>query len=288
MGQQPLQIEKLCDRMLYMKANTKLSVNRPLPRRVLTLRKFREDTKMKVKKTNGFMVMFGSIFLIVGLITILSGIGMFVSFLSFKSTAVETQAVITDIETSKTRSNGKTNISHTVFIAYTFEGMQYDNMLGYYSSGMREGQAIKIYVDPESPTNIRSNSLMAEILMIVVGLPFTILGMGFVVSTVRKAKVKKKLVRDGEKMIGFITGVVLDRSLRINGKHPYKAEVEVIDPMTGEKYLYSSEGILQDITWLTGESVTVYVDAADKSRYYVDIVAAMENTAATNRIHDYR
>lgn len=274
--------------MLYMKANTKLSVNRPLPRRVLTLRKFREDTKMKVKKTNGFMVMFGSIFLIVGLITILSGIGMFVSFLSFKSTAVETQAVITDIETSKTRSNGKTNISHTVFIAYTFEGMQYDNMLGYYSSGMREGQAIKIYVDPESPTNIRSNSLMAEILMIVVGLPFTILGMGFVVSTVRKAKVKKKLVRDGEKMIGFITGVVLDRSLRINGKHPYKAEVEVIDPMTGEKYLYSSEGILQDITWLTGESVTVYVDAADKSRYYVDIVAAMENTAATNRIHDYR
>lgn len=274
--------------MLYMKANTKLSENRPLSGRVLTLRKSREDTKMKVKKTNGFMVMLGSIFLIVGLITMLSGIGMFVSFLSFKSTAVETQAVITDIETAKTRNNGKTNISHTVFIAYTFEGMQYDNMLGYYSSGMREGQEIKIYVDPESPTNIRSNSLMAEILMIVMGLPFTILGMGFVVSTVRKAAAKKKLMRDGEKMIGFITGVVLDRSLQINGKHPYKAEVEVIDPMTGEKYLYSSEGILQNITWLTGESVTVYVDAADKSRYYVDIVAAMENTAATNRIHDYR
>lgn len=234
------------------------------------------------------MVMFGSIFLIVGLITILSGVGMFVSFLSFKSTAVETQAVITDIETVKTRNNGKTKISYSVFIEYTFEGMQYDNMLGYYSSGMHKGQVVKIYVDPESPNNIRSNSLLAEILMIVLGLPFTILGMCFVVSSIRKAATKKRLLRDGEQMIGTITYVALDKSVRINGKHPYKAEVEVIDPMTGEKYLYSSEGIMQDITWLTGESVTVYVDAADRSCYYVDIIATIETSTAKNRIYDYR
>lgn len=243
---------------------------------------------MKVKKTNNFMVMFGSIFLIVGLITILSGVGMFVSFLSFKSTAVETQAVITDIETVKTRNNGKTKISYSVFIEYTFEGMQYDNMLGYYSSGMHKGQVVKIYVDPESPNNIRSNSLLAEILMIVLGLPFTIFGMCFVVSSIRKAATKKRLLCDGEQMIGTITYVALDKSVRINGRYPYKAEVEVIDPMTGEKYLYSSEGIMQDITWLTGESVTVYVDAADRSCYYVDIVAAIETSTAKNRIYDYR
>lgn len=243
---------------------------------------------MKVKNTNNFMVMFGSIFLIVGLITVLSGIGMFVSFLSFKSTAAETQAVITDIETIKTRNNGKTKISYSVFIEYTFEGVQYDNMLGYYSSGMHKGQVVKIYVDPESPTNIRSNSLLAEILMIVMGLPFAIVGMCFVISSIRKTATKKRLLLEGEQMSGTITLVAMDRSLRINGKHPYKAEVEVIDPMTGEKYLYSSEGIMQDITWLTGESVTVYVDAADRSRYYVDIVAAMETSTSGSRIHDYR
>lgn len=95
---------------------------------------------------------------------------------------------------------------------------------------------------------------------------------------------KKKLIETGARAEAVITAVDIDQSTRINHRHPYKAQCEVTDSATGEVYLYSSEGVMEDIRYLTGSKVTVYYDPYDRSKYYVDLDSAGGNA----QIHDFR
>lgn len=243
---------------------------------------------MKIKHTGISFIIFGAVFLSVGLLTIGIGIGMFASYQSFKRTAVETDAIITDIDVYRRSSGGESKTSRIVWIRYGFDGEEYENTLGYYSSGMRKGDSVKIYVNPDNPSDIKANSILAEIILILMGLPFSAVGGGFIISSVKKSILKKSLLTDGEQMSGIITNVYPDTSIKINGRNPFKADCKVVDPYSGETYLYSSEGVMNDISCLVGASVTVYVDRGDRSRYYVDIESAAADCAAENKIYDYR
>ncbi|MDE6600448.1 MAG: hypothetical protein K2K34_10270, partial [Oscillospiraceae bacterium] len=55
--------------------------------------------------------------------------------------------------------------------------------------------------------------------------------------------------------------------------HPYRADCEVFDPNSGERYLYRSENTMEDISDLVGTSVVVYADRDNRKKYYVDIAS---------------
>ena len=126
------------------------------------------------------------------------------------------------------------------------------------------------------------------VILCIMGLIFGAIGGGIFFANVAAGGKRKKLMENGDRVSGTITDVITVTNVRINGRHPYKAEVEVIDPYTGEKYLYSSKQVINDITYMVGSAVDVYVDPNDKSKYYVDLdsVAADEYSDVT--VHDFR
>ena len=103
-----------------------------------------------------------------------------------------------------------------------------------------------------------------------------------------KAVRRKKLIENGEQLTGVITAIRMNMRVTINGIHPYRAECEVIDPYSGERYLYSSDDTIEDISALMGMSVTVYTDPNDRKKYYMDISSLTNRYNYDENVHDYR
>lgn len=120
------------------------------------------------------------------------------------------------------------------------------------------------------------------------GALFTILGTAFLLWVILKTVRRKKLIENGEQLTGVITAVRLNMNVTVNGVHPYRAECEVVDPYSGERYLYSSDNTIEDISAFMGMSVTVYADPNDRKKYYVDIASLTNRYSYDDKVHDYR
>lgn len=133
-----------------------------------------------------------------------------------------------------------------------------------------------------------SSDNVDKLVLLGSGALFTILGAAFLLSVILKAVRKKRLIANGDQLTGTIVAVNLNMSVTVNGYHPYRADCEVFDPISGERYLYRSENTMEDISGLVGMSVTVYADPNNRKKYYVDVASLADSYRSENQIHDYR
>ncbi len=244
----------------------------------------------KRRSATGSTLGAGIIFMLFGLVFFCICLGTINDTKKFAETAQETTALITDVQKERVRRNGKYRTSYDVYVQYEVDGVTYNQELNGGSSGMREGQTLVVYYNPENPRDVRKSKSAGMLgFAMVLSLVFVAAGVGIGVVPAVKSSKRKKLRVTGEQATGLITSVIIDRSIRINKRHPYKAQCEVIDPLTEEKYLYSSESYMEDIRHLQGQQVTVYYDPDDRSKYYVDLDSVddyqVDNGPA---VHDFR
>ena len=237
---------------------------------------------------NTIFAIIGSIFFVIGLVLSVVGAFRYNDFNEFMETAETTQATITEIEEDVYYRKGRRRIRHYAWASYTIDGNYYNKKLDHYSSTMYVGARIWVYYDPDNPSDVRTGSRVSEIVLFGMGGGFVIIGGVFLIIVIFKKNKVKNLKLNGEQFTGTIKNVVQNRHVRINGRHPFKAEVEMKNPFDGETYLYSSDNISDDISQFIGSQVTVYVDKNKKSRYYVDIDELLSNYYEQNKIHDFR
>lgn len=104
------------------------------------------------------------------------------------------------------------------------------------------------------------------------------IGFGFLRHIQKRDQLRESLVSNGYSITAEVTETQCVYSVRINGRHPYR----VLCRSCGESRprTFRSEMYLKDPGLLPGDSVTVYFDPQDDTRYYVDV----EN-AAFSLIH---
>lgn len=243
---------------------------------------------MKTKDTTSFLIIFGAIFFAAGMMFALAGIMHMISLNEFKERAEAVEAEITYIDHSRSTRSRHTSAHTDVFVSYTVDGQEYERDLNYYTAGMHVGDTIEIYVDPENPSHIEADAVFGDVIFMIVGGIFAFIGGCFVVMNIKKKVQGKRLLVNGEQLSAVITSVYRNNNIKINGRHPYKMECEYTDPYSGEKYLFSSDNVMSDISGLEGYTVTVYADRDDRSKYYIDVNELTERYNEENKIHDYR
>ncbi len=205
---------------------------------------------------------------------------------NFKKDAEATTGYITEIDSY--RSNGETH--HRVYIEYRVDGKSYSDSLNYWDATMHEGMAIDVYYLPDNPEQIITESASSNTLIMVVGGIFFGLGALLLFADIKHNISVRKLVSEGRVCNGVIVDVIMDTSQSSNGVHPYQAKCQVINGMTGESEYYYSESYNQDMSYLIGRSVTVYVDRLDGKKGVVDLESAFAeyNNSDSQKVFDYR
>lgn len=120
------------------------------------------------------------IFAVIGAALIITGSVLLARAESFKKNAVETEATITKIE-SYEDSDGDTQ--YNVLVEFYVDDTKLEGSLGYHASGMKKGQTIQIFYNPDDPHDFKSASedLWMFVVFIVAGIPFAIVSFSTVI-----------------------------------------------------------------------------------------------------------
>ncbi len=115
------------------------------------------------------------IFAIIGVALIAAGIICLAKSENFKKTAVETEATITEIEIYED-SDGDTQ--YNVLVEFRADDEKIEGSLGYHVSGMKKGQTVQIFYNPNDPHDFKSASedIWIFAVLIVLGVPFLLFG----------------------------------------------------------------------------------------------------------------
>ena len=249
--------------------------------------------KNKFKKAPSISFLMGIIYAVIGIIFLAVGIIVSVHNKEFFKNSKQTDAVISKIDKDYYRaSDGERRTQHNVWVKYEVNGIQYEQLLDYYDSDMSEGDIVTVNYSPDDPSEIKTDaaSKVLDHVIIPLGGAFVLLGLILMLKKLLSDQKRKRLIRLGECINGIITNVEINKFVTVNNRHPYRAECEVIDPYSGERLICRSDNITNDISFLIGREVTVYIDRKNKKNYFVDIYELIERFSSGENIcdHEYR
>jgi len=110
----------------------------------------------------------------------------------------------------------------------------------------------------------------------IVGGVFFVIGQVFLARIRKKNRMRDELLTMGHCVMAKVVGVEQNRTVSINGRHPYRVRCRYEAP-DGTVHAFCSWDIKYDPTGLfLRDTVDVYVDRYDMDRYYVDLERSLQ------------
>lgn len=211
---------------------------------------------MKKSKIHLVFLVFGILFLAVGVFSLIRGIDS-------KTGTASADAEIVDISPSSGEDD-----SVYVKVSFTVDGVEYSGNLDTYVTGMKVGQIVPIRYKITDPNNFfyAKFTFLPTIICFLVGISFV---SGSVVIIVIRAKTSAKfkaLKKDGYKSYAKIVGVTVQNNVRVLEKNPVTITCSDDFGKTFVQKFLSSRGY----NYTIGDQITVYVDKVNPDNYYVD------------------
>lgn len=160
-------------------------------------------------------------------------------------------------------------------IAYTLDGEEYTAYMSISSSiHWPVGSPYRIMADPENPGHATDYFL---VLMggIFGAMAVLLLAVGFIVWSLmgRGARRREELLQYGLRTTAVITELKQNRSVQVNGRHPWVATATCRHPSSHEEMTLKSH-MLWKPSIAEGDTVAVAFDPMDERRYAMDIPEA--------------
>lgn len=100
------------------------------------------------------------------------------------------------------------------------------------------------------------------------GLIFLIIGGCMLLFLRRQKHLREELERYGMRVTGMVSDIVVDRTYRVNGRHPLRYLIAVRNPITGEEQLLRS-GPVWETTLSPGDGIDILFDPQDEKKHIV-------------------
>jgi hypothetical protein len=214
----------------------------------------------------------GLLFALVGAFFIVAGLIIITNEMSFKSNGIESVARITDIKTYRSGDD----VNYRVYVMYTVNNQVYKQTLNYWDATMTVDKEIKIFYNPNNPSEIIANnaSYFALIVPILGGIAF-VFGMLMIIHDIKAKNTKLELLKNGEYINAEIEEVIYNTSVTFNRISPFFITCKWKNPDDGNIYLFKSENI-----WYNPEdtikqrnitTLPVYINRENLKKYFVSL-----------------
>lgn len=195
----------------------------------------------------------------------------------FKKTALSTTATITDIQRRRTGSKKHRKTSYTVYIKYTVDDTEYENILGYYVKGMYEGQTVDILYDPANPSHHESQPYVPAAIEGILAVVLLLLGAASLRSEIYKYFYINQLIAEDSYVI-CDQWQDLRSNTSVNNVRYHYTECTYTDER-GVTYTFGSDIYHPNKQpFVPGDRVKVYVDLQKPTKYYVSYEKVQDET----------
>jgi hypothetical protein len=101
---------------------------------------------------------------------------------------------------------------------------------------------------------------------------FFVIGAGLIVVQAKTRQTDERLREEGMPITTAFQSVEFNSSLEVNGRHPFKVVTQWQDPATSRVRVFESHNLWFDpAQFIKPKEITVYVDRANPSKYYMDL-----------------
>ncbi|MBL7250516.1 DUF3592 domain-containing protein [Alloalcanivorax marinus] len=214
--------------------------------------------------------------LLFGVLTLAGSGASAVSTSRFLETAVTTSGVVTDL-VPKRDSDGDVLYSPKVhFRDRDGRSVVFVPNMSSRPPAYSVGEGVEVLYAPGDSGDARIRSFFSlwglSLIAGVVGLILTVVGTGLLLWPRWKARKVAWLRKNGQKVAAEPVEVVLDHSLQVNGRHPYRIVCQWSDPVSGETHVFRSDALWADPSPALGsQPLTVWVAPDNPRRYHVDL-----------------
>ena len=212
----------------------------------------------------------------------LVGIGMLAgAFYLYGSTrdflAEAATADATVVELARSRSSDSTTYKPVVqFTSRDGQAIEFISSTGSNPPSYSRGEKVEVLYRPDDPQDARINgffSLWGGALIVAgLGVVFFLVGGGLLLAAVVKRRNNAYLKHNGTRIVTDYTGVELNTSLRVNGRHPYRVLSQWQNPSTSEIHVFESDNLWFDPEdYIKSDKITVLIDRNNPKKYFVDL-----------------
>lgn len=219
------------------------------------------------------------LFTAIGLIFFIISFTMYQSNTAFLKNAVKTQGEVIEIIRSKTKkSNGEVSISTYPVVSFKDKVgkiITFTSSTGSSSSNYFVKQKIEVVYSPDNPEQAKINDFSSLwtgiVIFVILGALFFIFGLSIFIFMYSKAKTKKHLLSNGEKIETEFIKVDVNQFISVNNKNPYVIFTQWLNPKTSEIHIFKSDDIWFDPTnYINDNKIVVLMDKDNPKKYHVD------------------
>jgi hypothetical protein len=220
------------------------------------------------------MRVFATVFMVVGVGLLAGAFYAYQQVRQFVQTAVTANGVVT-ANVRAHHHRGDNFYPRIRFRTTDGQDVSFVSNVGTRPAMYRVGEPVTVIYDAHDPyhASIRSVFSVWLLPMILATLGVLFSSVGGITAAVMIAGARKNawLERNGLRIQAQLTNVVLNRSVRVNGEHPYRILCQWLDPMTNQVRVFESANIWFDpAAYITAKTLDVLIDRDRPNRYMVD------------------
>ena len=223
-----------------------------------------------MKKFRGFVY----VFLGVGILLLFLALALWNKTRGFIARAATAHGTVTELIEVRDSDGGSSTFKPVVkFVAPTGEEVSFTSSHSSRPPAYDVGEAVEVLFLPGDARIKDFGSLwMGPLILGGLGAAFAAIGLSIL--AVGRANTRKAvyLMAYGNAIQTDVQGVVLDTSLTVNGRHPWRITSQWLDPASNKMRVFDSANVWFDPTkFVTSRQVTVLLDPKDPKRYHMDI-----------------
>lgn len=215
------------------------------------------------------------VFAVIGLGLFIGGMFAYRHTRHFVDTAISAQGVVTANVRSQSTAGRTTFHPRVRFRTADGQEISFISSIGTRPPVYRVNDPVRVLYDPQDPYHASIQSLMnlwiLPIILCGLGIFFGSAGVVAAVLQIVGARRKAWLQQNGRRILAQFTRVELNKSVRVNGLHPYIMVCQWLDPASNRMQVFKSANIWFDpSSYISAKTLEVLVDPDNSHRYLVD------------------
>ncbi|WP_206196659.1 DUF3592 domain-containing protein [Zooshikella ganghwensis] len=215
------------------------------------------------------------LFLLIGLAMLVGAFFAYQNTQSFVAEAIKADGVVVDMVSSRSSDS----ITYRPVIEFkTKEGdlVEFTSSTGSNPPSYSRGETVDVLYQESMPGNAKINSFFSlwglAVIVGGMGAVFFLIGFLIILFGSLKNRKRKYLLERGMPVKAMFQSVEVNRSVSVNGRHPYQIYAQWKNTVTNELHLFKSENIwFNPSDHISQEEITVFIEKDNPKKYYVDI-----------------
>ncbi|MGI9334629.1 MAG: DUF3592 domain-containing protein [Gammaproteobacteria bacterium] len=217
------------------------------------------------------------LFSAIGLALLVGAFYWYKSTQDFLANAIVAEGTV--LELIRSRSSDSSSYTYAPVVQFRTESGSLHEFTSSTSSNPPSyavGESVGVLYEASAPESARINSFFSlwggPTIAGGLGAVFFTIGASIVLAGRLKGSKIQHLKVNGTPIKTTFQGVEINRSLRVNGRSPYRIVTQWKNPSTSELHLFESENIWFDPSdHINVDEITVLIERHNPKKYYVDI-----------------